>query len=124
MSRIFLSIVVASLSAACNSKPTGVACVPELSHALDITVIDSITGAVVPQATIVVTDGTGWYDSADVVMPKEFFAGHSPGTYTIVTRAAGYASWTQSVQVPVASDVNGCVVPATVFVRARLQRSL
>lgn len=123
-----IGLIVASaaavISAGCDNKPTGIACTPELFRALDISVVDSVSGSVVPSATIVVTDATPWYDSADVVRPQHFYAGTSPGTYTITARSAGYLPWTLEVAVPIASNVNGCTAPATRTVRARLQKEL
>lgn len=114
------------VSAVACGKGVAPACFPESRHALAITVIDSVSLAPLATASVVATDSVhSVTDSIQVGNADSYpvFAGTGPGEFLLTVTAPDYRAWHASVSVGVASDVNGCTLPRTQSVRAKLQRT-
>ena len=114
-----VAILAASLALAAGCRLYD-NCPQSSREALDITIVDSISG--LPMAngsTVTISDGSSQQTIAIPATPLTTTiasASDRPGTYNIVVQRAGYRDWTRN-GVQVQSD--GCL-PVTVAVTARL----
>lgn len=117
MKRI-LSLAALVCSWACGSVHRCEVTVPG-PLAVQVTVVDSVTGSRVEPARIILTkDGVTDTTTVNSTSSYPVLIGQSGGLYHIVVQSVGYATWTQDVQAPsVACD------PVIVDVTARLRKS-
>jgi hypothetical protein len=122
-------LCLAALGAECPVAPSGpgVLCTAEFRFGLNVTVVDSISGANVPRPILIVaTEGT-YSDTSKAALNAQDnipfaswpLVGERAGTYTVLVRAAGYQDWQRN---GVRIDRDAChVIP--VALTARLRRS-
>ena len=91
---------------ACNSPQFFPGCTEEYRYGLNVTVVDSLTGASPSSAMLIARDGA----FVDSVGPQTTFitgpqgqpvllvsaAGERPGTYDVTVRSPGYLAWTRA----------------------------
>jgi hypothetical protein len=117
-----------ALLAGCGTITGDYACTAEYRYGLNVTVVDSITGAPPASAVLIAQSGAA-RDSVGPATPQPFglngapvlvlnAAGERAGTYDLTVRAPGYGAWTRT-SVRVTAD--RCHVRG-VAVTARLQR--
>jgi len=105
----------------CQQSVTGV-CTADLTPVMSVTVRDSASGALLPNAVIRASMGTRT-DSA-VVGPEAAYPvwlGWDAGTYAVTVQAAGYSTWSSS-QTAAYTDKT-CGHFGTVSVAALMQRT-
>ncbi len=119
--RLALACAAASLVALTTCGGEYV-CNTRLVAAIQVAVVDSITGApAAAGAKLVLKRGSVDIDSASSSADSNALdVGWSAGTYDLVLTHAGYLTWTRSgVTVPSASR---CHDPQTVFIKALIQK--
>ena len=97
--------------------------------AVRLEVIDSVTGARLPNTSVRMSTPDGFPALDTVVVSTNttvypLAIGTAPGTYTLQIAATGYASQTRTVTVAAEGldDTAGCIVANTVSVTARMLR--
>lgn len=105
-SRLTCACAGALVLGACTSVSLPIACTEEYRYGLNVTVVDSLTGAPPSSATLIARDGA----HVDSVGPQTTFlsgpqgqpillvsaAGERPGTYDLTVRSPGYLDWTRA----------------------------
>lgn len=112
---------LALAASSCQTSVTG-ACTADFTPVMSVTVRDSASGALLPNAVIRASLGTRT-DSA-VVGPEATYPvwlGWDAGTYAVTVQAAGYSTWSAS-QTATYTD-RACGHFATVDVAALMQRA-
>jgi hypothetical protein len=112
-----IATIVAVIGSGCTRNPTAIYCPAELLSALQVTVNDSLTGALVPNAVL---KAVGPHSDSVVVgsSASSYPVGLavSPGAYQLTVSAAGYAPWAQAETV---TPGNLCGQPLRISVRLR-----
>jgi hypothetical protein len=113
------------LSIACENSTDP--CVTRTAVRLEV--IDSVTGARLPNTSVKMTTADGFPALDSIVVSTNtavypLTIGTAPGTYTLQIAATGYASQTRTVTVAAEGldDTRGCIVANTVSVTARMLR--
>lgn len=110
-------IAVASLIAfGCQKSATEV-CTDQVTLSLSMTVKDSVSGALVPNAVLLATMGA-IKDSVVIGSNVEAYpvalAWGAPGTYDVSVRSPGYATWTSTATVTVGDAKCGRLAPLAI----------
>lgn len=119
-------LALAALGAECPTSNPELVCTAEFRYGLNVTVVDSLTGAPVPRPILIVASEGAYSDTSkyalqpgDIQLASWPLLGERPGVFTVLVRAAGYQDWVQS-DVRIGRDA--ChVIP--VALTARLRRT-
>jgi hypothetical protein len=119
-------LALAALGAECPTSNAGVVCTADFRYGLNVTVVDSLTGAPVPRPILIVALNGAFSDTSkfalqtgDIQFASWPLLGERSGTFTVLVRAAGYQDWRKS---DVRIDRDVCHVKP-VALMARLKRS-
>ena len=119
-----LAVVVALVGTACARSATEVACSEDgFLPPLAVTVTDSASGALVPDAVVIAAGPTADSVSIGANVNDAYPArlGGLAGVYTVTVRAAGYLTWAHSETVT--ASVASCGRGLVLAVEAQLQAS-
>ena len=120
MKRSLRFVCSLGLTSACGDK----VCTLEYYPAVEVTVMDSVTGVRLEKgATLLIrytAEGRVWGDSLRGVRDSVPLSGGDVGLIQLTVRQDGYVPWTQSVFV---QGIGYCQRPRLVGVLARLQRA-
>jgi hypothetical protein len=119
-------LALAALGAECPTSNPEVICTADFRYGLNVTVVDSLTGALVPRPILIVASEGAFSDTAKFALQTDGIQlgswpllGERSGVFTVLVRAPGYQDWQQS-SVRIGRDA--ChVIP--VALTARLRRS-
>jgi hypothetical protein len=117
-------LALAALGAECPTSNSEVVCTADFRYGLNVTVVDSVTGATVPRPILIVASEGTFSDTSkfalqtgDIQFASWPLLGERSGTFTVLVRAAGYQDWRKS-EVQIDRDV--ChVIPVALTARLR-----
>lgn len=119
-------LALAALGAECPTSNSETVCTADFRYGLNVTVVDSLTGAPVPRPILIVASEGAFSDTSKFALQTDGMPfgswpllGERSGVFTVLVRAPGFQDWQQS-NVRIGRDA--ChVIP--VALTARLRRT-